>query len=108
MTLQVPARVLGLLLSVALGLLCGCAPRGGYPVEHARTVSASEVPPAVLAAFHNKFPGATIVWIGAFGSRTNAAYSFQFTQAGKSLAVAVDTFGDVGSAYETVLAHGSR
>jgi hypothetical protein len=83
-----------------MGLLCGCAPTGGYPVEHARAVSASEVPPAVLTAFHNKFPGATIVWVGAFGSGTNRAYSIEFKQAGKSLAVGVDTGGDVGDAYE--------
>jgi hypothetical protein len=108
MNMQVPSMIQALLLSVALGLLIGCAPRGGYPVQHARTVSASEVPSTVLTAFQEKFPGATIVWVGAFGSGTNAAYSIQFTQAGKSLAVAVDTFGDVGGAYEPVPAKPNR
>ncbi len=112
---QVQSTVLALLLAVPVGWLTGCAAKGahpvhkgGYPVQHARTVSASEVPPAILEAFHDKFPGSTVVWVGAFGSGTNVAYSIEFTQAGKSLAVGVDTFGDIGSAYEPRTANSNR
>ena len=94
------ATTIQLLLSVALGLHFGCASRTVYPAQHARTVSSSEVPPHVLKAFQEKFPRGSIVWLGAFGSGANVAYSIQFTQAGKCLAVGVDIFGNLGSAYE--------
>ena len=103
----VPFIVLVLLLSVT-GLLSSCARLPGPEVQHARTISASEVPPAVLAAFHSKFPGSTVLWVGAFGSGTNVAYSVEFTQAGKLLAVGVDTFGGIGSAYEPRNANSNR
>jgi hypothetical protein len=115
MNLQVPSRILAPFLAVTLGLFASCAAqdghavhKGGYPVQHARTVNASEVPSAILTALHNKFPGATVVWVGAFGTGTNVAYSIEFTQAGKSLAVGVDTFGDVGSAYEPRTGNSNR
>ena len=96
---QVPFIVLVLLLSVTV-LLSSCARIPGPEVQHARTIGASEVPPAILTAFHNMFPGSTVLWVGAFGSGTNVAYSVEFTQAGKLLAVGVDALGDIGSAYE--------
>jgi hypothetical protein len=100
--------MLASLLSVALLALCGCAPVCRLPVQHAETVTLSEIPPPVAKAFYAKFPGATIVWAGRFGSRTNAAYSIQFTQDGKSLATGIDTFGEVGDAYVPAISNPSR
>lgn len=104
---HLPSTVLVLLLSVT-GLLSGCARIPGPEVQYARTISASEVPPAILTAFHSKFPGSTVLWVGGFGSGTNVAYSVEFTQAGKLLAVGVDTFGDIGNAYELRTANSNR
>jgi hypothetical protein len=100
--------MLELLLSVALLALCGCAPICGLPAQHAETVTLSEIPPPAAKAFYAKFTGATIVWAGRFGSGTNAAYSIQFTQDGKSRAAWIDTFGEVGDAYAPVISNPSR
>jgi hypothetical protein len=108
MNAQSPYPMLASLLSVALLALCGCAPVCRLPVTHAETVTLSEIPPPIAKAFYAKFPGATIVWAGRFGSGTNAAYSFQFIQDGKSLATGIDTYGGVGDAYVPVIPNPSR
>ena len=107
MKMRVPTKVQALFLSVVLGPLVGCV-KDVVPAIHLRTVSASEIPSTVLTSFQEKFPSSSIVWIGALGSGTNVAYSIQFTQAGKSLAVWLDTFGRLGSANELFPANPNR
>jgi hypothetical protein len=92
--------MLVLALAMTVLLLTACWPRKKLPDDSARPVSVSEVRPSVLRAFEERFPGASIVWIGAFGTGTNAAYAFKFTQDGKSLAVGVDITGDFGRVYK--------
>src|SRR5262245_57932198 len=93
-------KIFSHILAVTVVLLTACGPRKRLPNDSARPVSASEVRPSVLQAFEEKFPGASIVWIGAFGPATNAAYSIKFTQDGKLLAVGVDVTGDFGRVYK--------
>ncbi len=96
------SRVLGFLSGLAFLMLCGCAHHGGTPVIHAENVSLSDLPAPVMRAFHERFPEATIVWAGKFDLGTNADYSIQFVEHGRSLATSIDLSGKVGSVYEPV------
>jgi len=83
-------------------MLAGCAHHGGTPVIYAETVSLSDIPAPVVRTFRERFPEGTIMWAGRFASGTNALYSIEFMEHGKSLATSIDLSGEVARVYKPI------